>query len=36
VVDGYLAWGRRERTTLTALATVRRWRDGARGLIRSA
>ncbi len=35
VVDGYLAWGRRECAVLSAYAAARRWRDGARGLLRA-
>jgi hypothetical protein len=35
VIDGYLAWGRRERALLATLAAVRRLRDGARGRSRA-
>jgi CelD/BcsL family acetyltransferase involved in cellulose biosynthesis len=32
VIDGYLAWGRRECAVLAAFAAARRWRDGARAV----
>jgi Acetyltransferase (GNAT) domain len=35
VVDGYLAWGRRECAVLAAFATARRWRDRARRVLRA-